>query len=57
MCFVFYRITEVATVIARDKTSLTLQLKIKRERGDKFSFKREYKRYINDMHSSLLYLL
>ena len=55
MCFVFYRITEVATIITRDND--ISYFTTNRERGEKFSFKREHKRYINDMHSSLLYLL
>ena len=55
MCFRFYRITETVTVITRDNN--TSYFTSKRERGDKFSFNRQYKRYIDDMHSSFLYLL
>ena len=55
MCFVFYRITEVATVIARDNN--ISYFTTKRERGKNVLFKREHKRYINGTHSSFLYLL
>ena len=55
MWFVLYRITEGATIITRDNN--ISYFTIKRERGKKCSFNREYKRYINNMYSSLLYLL
>ena len=55
MCFIFYRITEEATIITRDNN--VSYFTIKREGGKKCSFNREHKRYINNMYSSLLYLL
>ena len=55
MCFIFYRITEGATIITRDNN--VSYFTIKREGGKKCSFNREHKRYINNMYSSLLYLL